>query len=302
MTKIIELFRKELLEISCLKDNTVRIYLDMVYKYTDFAKQFLHIDPLTSKTWHIHKWMYHLKTKDKGYNFLKDVKVALRRFFAFAVKAGYLKRNPAEALPRVRIPKSDLNKPLKTKVLCVLLKSFVRTKWMGMRNFIIVSILWALGLRVNELLKMKRRDINLDYDPEHKIGTLLVHGKGGKERTLFIVDTLYDTLFHYLSLKKTPKRQGSLLFPGTKGKTIGGTRVRQLIMEAAKRIGITARVTPHVFRHTFATDMYNQNVPIEAIREMMGHETLRETSVYIHISDELQAEVLKRISIKEKVS
>ena len=82
--------RQELLEISCLKDNTVRIYPDMVYKYTDFAKQFLHIDPLTSKTWHIHKWMYHLKTKDKGYNFLKDVKVALRRFFAFAVKAGYL--------------------------------------------------------------------------------------------------------------------------------------------------------------------------------------------------------------------
>ena len=65
-------------------------------------------------------------------------------------------------------------------------------------------------------------------------------------------------------------------------------------MEAAKRIGITARVTPHVFRHTFATDMYNQGIPIEAIQEMMGHETLRETSVYIHISDELQAEVLNK--------
>lgn len=302
MTKIIELFRTELLEISQLKDSTVRIYLNMVYKYTDYAKQFLHINPLTSKTWHIHKWMYHLKTKDKGYNFLKDAKVALKRFFAFAVKAGYLKKNPAESLPRVRIPKSDLNKPLKTKVLCALLKSFDRSKWMGMRNFTIVSILWALGLRVNELLKIKRSDINLDYDPEHKIGTLLVHGKGGKERTLFIVDTLYDTIFQYLKAKKTPKRQGSLLFPGTKGKTIGGTRVRQLIMKAARQAGITARVTPHVFRHTFATDMYNQNVPIEAIQEMMGHETIRETSVYIHISDELMAEVLNKISIKEKIS
>ena len=87
---------------------------------------------------------------------------------------------------------------------------------------------------------------------------------------LFIVDTLYNTISRYLSRKKTPKRQGSLLFPGTKGKTIGGTRVRQMIMEAAERIGITARVTPHVFRHTFATDMYNQGIPIEAIQEMMG--------------------------------
>jgi site-specific recombinase XerD len=301
MTKVIELFRTELLEIHKLKDKTVRLYLDMVYKYSDYAKQFLHINPLTSQTWHIHKWMYCLKSNDKGYNFMKDAKVALKRFFAFAVKAGYLKKNPAEALPRVRIPKSDLNKPLKTKVICALLKSFDRTKWMGMRNFTIVSILWALGLRVNELLKIKRRDINLEYDPDKKTGTILVHGKGNKERTLFIVDTLYEVISRYLSLKKTPKRQGSFLFPGTKGKTIGTTRVRQLIMEAAERIGITARVTPHVFRHTFATDMYNQGIPIDAIQEMMGHETLRETSVYIHISDELQAEVLKKISIKEDV-
>jgi site-specific recombinase XerD len=59
---------------------------------------------------------------------------------------------------------------------------------------------------------------------------------------------------------------------------------------------------PHTLRHTFATDMYNQNVPIEAIKEMMGHERLSETSVYIHITDELQAEVLNKISIKENVS
>jgi site-specific recombinase XerD len=274
----------------------------MVYNYSDYAKQQLHINPATSKTWHIHKWMYYLKTKGKGYNFLKDCKVSLKRFFSFLVKTGYVKKNPAEALPRVKIPKSNLNKPLATKTIFKLLKSFDRNTWMGMRNFTIVSILWALGLRVNELRKMKRKDINLDYDPEHKTGTLLVHGKGGKERTLFIVDTLYDTIFHYLSLKKTPKRQGSLIFPGTKGNCIGGPRVRQLIQEAAMRIGITARVVPHVFRHTFATNMYNRNVPIEAIKEMMGHETLRETSVYIHITDELQAEVLKKISIKEKVS
>jgi site-specific recombinase XerD len=302
MNKIIELFRKELIEISCLKDYTVRLYIDMVYKYTDFAKQQLHINLLASKTWHIHKWMYHSKMKGKGYNFMKDSKVALKRFFAFLVKTGYIKKNPAEALPRVKIPRSSSNKPLATKTIFKILKSFDRSKWMGMRNFTIVSILWALGLRVNELLNMKRKDINLDYDPEHKTGTLLVHGKGGKERTLFIVDTLYDTIINYLSLKKTPKRQGSLLFPGTKGKTIGGSRVRQLIQEAAGRLGLNARVVPHVFRHTFATDMYNRNVPIEAIKEMMGHETLRETSVYIHIADELQAEVLKKISIKEKVS
>jgi site-specific recombinase XerD len=273
----------------------------MVYHYADYAKQLLHINPLTSKTWHIHKWMYHLKTKGKGYNFLKDSKSALKRFFAFFVKTGCMKKNPAESLPRVKIPESDLNKPLATEIICTLLQSFDRHTWMGMRNFTIVSILWALGLRVNELLKMKRGDINLDYEPQHKTATLLVHGKGGKERTLFIVDTLYETMLHYVSLKKTPKRKNSLLFPGTKGKTIGGARVRQLIREAARRAGITERIVPHAFRHTFATDMYNRNVPVEELKEMMGHQALREASIYIHITDELQTEVLNKLSIKENV-
>jgi len=302
MNEIVELFRNELLQVSCFKDNTVRIYINMIYEYANYAKQLLNINPLTSKKWHIHKWMYHLKTQRNGYNFLKGSKVALKRFFAFLVKNGYMKKNPAEALPRVKVPKSDLNKPLSIKTIVKLLKSFNRNKWIEMRNFAIVSILWALGLRVNELLKIKRKDINLDYDVEHKTGTLLVHGKGGKERTLFVVDILYDVIFHYLSLQNTPKRQGSLIFMGINGKCIGGPRVRQLIQEAARRSGITARVAPHVLRHTFATDMYNKNVPIEAIKEMMGHSTIRETSVYIHITDELQTEVLKKISIKGKVS
>lgn len=302
MTEIIELFRKELVEISCLKEGTVRLYIGMVYHYSDYAKKQLRINPLKSKTWHIHKWMYHLKIKGKGYNFMKDSKVALNGFFAFLVKTGYIKRNPAETLPPVKIPKSDLNKPLESKVIFILLKSFDRNKWIGMRNFTIVCMLWASGLRVNELLKIKRKDINLDYDPEHKTGTLLVHGKGGKERILFIVDTLYDVILHYLSLKKTPKRQDSLIFPGTKGECIGGPRVRQLLQEAARRTGITVRVVPHVFRHTFATDMYKRNVPVDALKEMMGHETIRETSAYIHITDELQAEILKKISIKGKAS
>ena len=95
MNKIIELFRIELVKVSCLKDTTVRIYIDMVYKYVDYAKQVLHINPLTSQTCHILKWIYHLKTKEKGYNFIKDTQVALKRFFSFLVKTSYIKKNPA---------------------------------------------------------------------------------------------------------------------------------------------------------------------------------------------------------------
>ena len=302
MKNIIELFRKELLEVAVFKDKTVRMYMEIVYEYSDYAKQDLKINLSKSQSYHINDWFIQLQTNGKSCHAMKNYKAVLNRFFTFLVKTGYIKTNPAENLPRVKIPKSDLNKPVSKKTLYTLLNSFNRNTWMGMRNFTIVSILWALGLRVNELLSLKVKDVRLDYDPKQKIGTLLVHGKGGKERTLFIVDALYDTFFRYLRAKKSPKRKNSLLFSNGKGKIICGSRVRQMIKEAGKRMGITERLTPHVFRHTFATEMYNQKVPVDVIREMMGHGVLRETAIYIHISDELQAEVLKKISIKEQVS
>jgi len=301
MNTFIELFRKELIEIACLKDNTVGIYLEALYTYAGYAKSTLHIKLVDSKARHLHKWLYCLKANNKGYNFIKDSKVVLNKFFAFLVKTGYRESNPADKLPRIKIPKSTLNKPLAKHTLVKLLNSCNKTTWMGMRNFTIIAVLWALGLRVNELRAIKRRDIDLDYDPGNKTGTLLVHGKGGKERTLFIVDDLFDTLFHYLRLKKTPKAGNSLIFPGTKGPVIGRTRVRQMIMESAAKAGIASRVTPHVFRHSFATDMYKRKVPVEAIKDMMGHEAIRETSVYVHITDELQAMALNKLSVKERV-
>lgn len=115
MNNIIELFRIELTKVACLKDVTVRLYIEMVYKFTNYAKRLLHITPLTSQPCHILKWIYYLKAKGKGYNFIKDTQVALKRFYAFLVKTGYCKKNPADKLPRVKIPKSTLNKPLATK-------------------------------------------------------------------------------------------------------------------------------------------------------------------------------------------
>ena len=127
MNKIIELFRKELLELNNLKDTTVRIYIDRIYDYTDYARGFLNIDPLTSKSWHINKWIFDLKTEGKGYNFLKDTKAALRRYFSFLIKADYVNKNPAENLIRVKIPQSYKNKPFETEIIYKLLKSFKKT-------------------------------------------------------------------------------------------------------------------------------------------------------------------------------
>jgi integrase/recombinase XerD len=297
MNKHIELFRKELSEAACFKEKTVKLYESIVCAYVDYAQNTLLINPAASKTTHITEWFSYLKANGKSNHFLKNCRASLGHFFSLLEKSGCIKTNPAEFLAPVRIPKSELNKPISQQSAFALLGAFDKKTPMGMRDFTIVSFLYALGLRVNELLSIKECDIRTDFDPKHRTGTLLVHGKGGKERTLFIVDELYDTVISYFSQKKAKKRTNSPFFTCRGGKPLFGHRVRQLIKEAAAKAGVTERVTPHVLRHTFATEMYNKRVPEEAITEMMGHASIKETDIYIHVADELLAAVLEKVKI-----
>jgi integrase/recombinase XerD len=302
MNDTIALFRKELSEVACFREKTIKLYVSIACAYSDYAEKTLHINPAESKTTHINEWFSYLREIGKTSHFIKDCRAALGHFFDLLVKSGFMKENPAELLAPVRIPKSVLNKPITKQSAFALLNSFDRSTRMGMRNFTIVSFLYALGLRVNELLSIRESDVRTDYDPTRRIGTLLVHGKGGKERTLFVVDELYDTIIDYCGLKKAGKAKKTPFFSGTGGKMMRRDRVRQLINEAAASTGVTERVTPHVLRHTFATEMYERNVPVEAIKEMMGHASVKETSIYIHVSDAIAAEVLDGIGIKESMS
>jgi len=298
MNEIVELFRKELLEIAVFKDRTVKTYVKIIYRYFDLAKKYLKVNPLNVKAVHLSDLFSYLKKHGTGYSELKNYKAALKHYFSFLIKLNLVSYNPTENLPPIRKRKSDLNKPVPAESVIKLLKSFDRTTWLGMRNFIIVSILWTLGLRVNELVTLKRKDLNLDYDPEKKIGTLLIHGKGRKERTLFIVDKLYTHLAHYLSHRKFPKQKNKPLILSRNNTSISTRRVEQIIQDAVIKAGITERITPHVLRHTFATEMYHRNVPLEAIKDMLGHESITETSLYIHISEILKQDILKKLSVK----
>jgi len=302
MNEIIEAFRKELLEIMTFKDNTVKIYVNIIYQYFVFAKEYLKVDPLKTTALHLRKWFSYLKKKKTGSSGLKNCRASLRHFFSFLLKRNIISYNPTENLPRVRKTNSDLNRPVSKKSVIKLLKSFDRTTWLGGRNFIIVSILWSLGLRVNELVTLKLKDLKLDYDPKRKIGLLLIHGKGRKERILFIVDKLYTLLYHYLKHPKSPKFKNQPLFLSRSKTSLSVRRVEQIISKAVSKADIYLRITPHVLRHTFATEMYLNNVTLEAIKDMLGHENIAETSLYVHIPDTLKQNILEKLSVKRSAS
>lgn len=301
MHDLVEQFRKELLAIYTLQEDTVQNYISILYRYITFAKEHLKINPLTATSRDIRDFM-DIHRKDYGHSRLIHIRSALVHFFAFLVKINKIQENPAKALFPIRKQKSEKNQPVSKKIAFTLLNAIDRTKWLGERNFIIVSIFWALGLRLKELCTLKIRDFEPNHDPQNNIGLLRVHGKGNKQRALFVVDKLYVNLVHYLNHHESPKKKFDPLFPVQNNKAISTDRVQRMIKEYAHNAGISERITPHVLRHSFATDMYHQGVPLYAIQDMLGHVNEAETSIYIHVSDELEQQALENITIEGRMS
>ena len=136
-----------------------------------------------------------------------------------------------------------------------------------------------------------------------RIGLLLVRGKNKKQRALFVADRLFDQLLRYIAHPKSPRGKLSPLFPAdTKTTAISNNRVQRIVKDQARKAGIKANVTPRVLRHSFATEMYHNNVPLSAIQNMMGHDSIADTSIYIHVSDKLKQLALDSILISRSFS
>ena len=298
MLALIDAYHKELSDIRELSDSTVENYTYSVVDYFDYAKNKLKIDPVNSRGHHILQWMAEVRKNGIGNSRLKNHRTALKTFFALLIKLKIIKKNPADALPQIRKTPSDRNHPVPKKVAYKLLRSVDQSTWHGQRNFLIIAMLWALKLRVGELTSLKVKSFEPDHEPDNKIGLLRVRGKNKQQRALFVVDKLYDALTDYLAHTQSPKKKNDPLFPIEAGTAISTDRVYKMIKEYCQSANIKNRITPHVLRHSFATEMYHQGIPLQAIQDMMGHSNKAETSIYIHVSDQLKKATLEQISIE----
>ncbi|MDW7680626.1 MAG: tyrosine-type recombinase/integrase [bacterium] len=309
MNTLIEQFRRELGDIALYADDTISNYVSCIYKYVQFIQAQFKINPTKSTPQHLKQWMTHLKNTGISNSRLIHHKSALTGFFALLVKMNVINNNPASALFPIRKTKSDLNQPIDQNTAFKMLKTMNRSTWIGERNFMIVSCLYALGLRRTELANLKIKDFDPDHDPKHKIGLLTVHGKGRKQRALFIVDKLYDNLVAYLKrlpspthLKKHSTEKNRPIFPSRDGAILTGDHILKIVHQAAQRADIEQRITPHVLRHTFATEMYLAKTPLGDIEDMMGHQTQAETALYIHVPDDFKKRALQTIAIEAEYS
>lgn len=214
-----------------------------------------------------------------GFGRLKKTSVgrklaALRSFFRFLVREKYLELSPASG---IRAPKSE--KPL-PKALSVdeMERFFTRNAECGMRDMAMFELLYSSGLRVSELTSLNVHDLDFDN------GWLRVIGKGRKERYVPVGTGAVKALKQYLPLRSEIQSKTKIfteaLFLNSRGGRLSARSVARIMKQCALMAGIAKNVSPHAFRHSFATHMLYGGADLRSIQELLGHSSLSTTQRY----------------------
>ena len=160
----------------------------------------------------------------------------------------------------------------------------------GLRDFAILELLFATGMRVSELANLKIEQINLKRDE------FTVRGKGDKPRIVFLSDSSKEALKSYLSKRHDPSPFMFVSHDRAKaGRKNSGSitsrSIQRIVERDATEAGITKKITPHTLRHTFATDLLLSGADIRSVQSMLGHESITTTQVYTHITNKQMKEV-----------
>jgi len=210
---------------------------------------------------------------------------AVKSFFAFLVENDYLLADPAASLKLPKVPREIKREPLTEAEVAAYLKVIPTNTLKGYRDRTVAEVLYATGIRVSELIALALGDVHLC----EKI-LVVRKGKGGKGRIVPLSTWAVAYLKGYLKdvrPKLQTQESGQHLFLNLRGRALGDDALCDMLKDYAKRAGIEKPVTPHVFRHTFATHLLRHGADLRAIQEMMGHKQVSTTQVYtrVEISD-----------------
>lgn len=205
----------------------------------------------------------------------------LRSFFRFLCRQNYVSQNFAKGVKSPRMPKR-LPAILQVHEINNFLNFEFEDKAEGHRDHAIFELLYATGMRVSEIAGLKLRDL----DPES--GVMRITGKGKKERTVFFGSTASAAVRRYLNIRHELIVQGNpdWIFLNSQGNRLSETRIRQILNQYLLKLAMQKRVSPHSFRHSFATHLLNAGADLRWIQELLGHSSLSTTQKYTHLNVE----------------
>jgi integrase/recombinase XerD len=214
----------------------------------------------------------------------------VKSFYRFLLVDDYITNDPTELLES---PKIGLKLPevLTVNEINSLLDTIDLSLPQGQRNRAMLETLYSCGLRVSELTTLRYPDVYFEE------GFIKVEGKGSKQRLVPISETALHEIKNYLydrNLVKIKKGHEDILFLSKRGTALSRIMVFHVVKQQAEMAGIHKNVSPHTFRHSFATHLLEGGANLRAIQEMLGHEKITTTEIYTHIDREfLRKEILE---------
>lgn len=268
-------------------ENTVINYLRDVKDFSDYIiREELAEDLLGVRRERLARhYLSYLETKAYARKSIARKISSLRMFYEFLINEKLIDINVFQTLETPKIPKK-LPQIIQDDEIDFLMKSIDQTNPRGYRNYLILDLLFSCGLRASELIEMTIRDIQLDREQ------ILIHGKGSKDRYVPLHQNLIEHLRYYLTytrpilLSKGHESQNPYVFINYKGTPLSVRGLQLIIKNIIAKSGETYKLHPHMLRHAFATTLLNHGADLRVVQELLGHEHLKSTQIYTHVSKE----------------
>ena len=277
MQRCIEKFKDYLTKEKNYSPHTVRNYAADLCEFAKFlsGKELKDVDYIT-----VRKMLGFLRERAISKRSIARKLSALRTFFTFLVRDGYLTSNPVAS---VSTPKMDKKLPvfLDEKAVLKLLTSPDKASFRGLRDKAILETLYGAGLRVSELVGIDIGDVDFIS------GVIKVLGKGRKERIAPVGDAAITAIREYVAKRdKKTGEDNKALFLNKSMKRLSDRGVRCIMDKYITILSTEGHISPHTLRHSFATHLLNRGADLRSVQELLGHKNLSTTQIYTHVTTE----------------
>ena len=274
-----------------LSFHTIQNYLRDVKKLISFLeKEYKHSSPIEINEEVIQKFVYEI-AKEISPRSQARIISGLRSYFDYLIFENYRESNPTDLIeaPKIGVKLPDTLSELEINSL---ISAIDLSKGEGERNRAMLETMYSCGLRVSELIHLKISDLFFDE------GFIKIVGKGNKERFVPIhysaqkyIVLYMNEIRDHLSIKKGFE---DTLFLNRRGKSLSRQMIFMILKALAIKINLNKKISPHTFRHSFATHLLKNGADLRAIQQMLGHESITTTEVYVHLDTSYLKKIVEK--------
>ena len=259
-----------------LAKNTIESYMRDLAQFAHFILRMYDVPPKKVETEMIRNYLKRLYDLGREKSSQARALSSIKSFYNYLLLEGKMEASPAEL---IEAPKSSRPLPdtLTVEEIDRLIASIDDSTTKGLRDRAILEVLYSCGLRVSELCDLRVGDLFFGE------GHIRVVGKGDKQRLVPISGVARERINLYFDRRKELRRKEDTLFLNNRGGKLTRVMIFTIIKQACLRAGITKKISPHTFRHSFATHLLEGGASIRQVQELLGHESILTTEIYTHL-------------------